>query len=91
MIVDPAKIASQKSVVLFVEEGFSQFEVIDMTSTLFQKGYVGSYNAPKSEKICKKLGYECNYFLMQILLPMTTIFVPKNTPNMTNLSAMPKI
>lgn len=57
VIVDPSKITSLKSVVLFVEEGFSQFEVIDMTSTLLQKGYVGSYNVPKSEKICKKLGY----------------------------------
>lgn len=48
MIVDPSKLPSMKSVVLFVEEGFSQFEVIDMTKTLLEKGYVASYNMPKS-------------------------------------------
>lgn len=57
VIVDPSKVSTLKDVVTFVEEAFSIYEVIDMTFLLQQKGYVGSYNVPYSQKIYKKLGY----------------------------------
>jgi hypothetical protein len=44
-------------VVLFLEEAFSIYQVVDMTETLFKQGFVGSYNMPKSKNIYDKLGY----------------------------------
>jgi hypothetical protein len=48
VIVDQAKLSTYKNVVLVVEEGFSQYEILDKTSMLQQKGYVPSYNIPYS-------------------------------------------
>ena len=54
-----------KNVVIFVEEGFSLYDVIDMTTMLQEKGYVASYNVPYSKTIYHKLGYEkCTLLFM---------------------------
>ena len=60
VVMDKANLENKsfKNVVVFVEEAFSQYDVIDMTSWLQEKGYVASYNVPFSEMIYNKLGYE---------------------------------
>jgi hypothetical protein len=56
-VIDASQLTTNQSIITFVEEAFSIYEVIDMSESLFEKGYVGSYNQPKSEEIWRKLGY----------------------------------
>ena len=60
IIVDRNQLLEQKfkNVVIFVEEAFSLYDVIDMTERLQERGYIGSYNLPFSKTIYHKLGYE---------------------------------
>ncbi len=65
-----------KNLIQFVEEGFSEYEVVDMTKLFYKNGYVASYNVPYTEAIYKKLGYEqCKYSTIQI--HTTTIVTPE--------------
>ena len=57
VIIDPKNLAIKKNAVVYVEEAFSIYEIIDMTDVLYSQGYVPTYNMPKSKKIYEKLGY----------------------------------
>lgn len=83
--MDPSKLSMMKDVVTFVEEGFSIVEVVDVTTMLQSKGYVGSYNVPYTKKIYNKLGYEkCTFPITQIHILMRMIQELTNFLNTIN-------
>lgn len=84
VIVDKNQLSQSKfkDVVVFVEEGFSLYDVIDMTPLLQQQGYVASYNVPYSKKIFTKLGYEkCKSITTQTPTTMMTTQEPTSMLN----------
>jgi hypothetical protein len=62
VVVDPKNLHDKKNAVIYVEEAFSIYDIIDATPMLFEQGYVPTYNMPKSQKIYYKLGYDTCIF-----------------------------
>lgn len=46
--MDPKNLGDKKNAVIYVEEAFSIYDIIDATPMLFEQGYVPTYNMPKS-------------------------------------------
>ena len=57
VIIDARNLRTGRDIVTFVEEGFSVFDVIDMTDRMIGQGYIASYNMPVSGKVYKQLAY----------------------------------
>jgi hypothetical protein len=57
ILIDPRQVDSGKEIVIFFEEAFTLYRIIDMTPDLLTNGYVAGYNTPITPEIYQKLGY----------------------------------
>ena len=49
IILNPSNIGKREDLVVYYEEAFSLYKIIDMSGNLTDNGYVASYNSPITE------------------------------------------